>query len=133
MGQEKGEESIPPAVVRAEQLVDRTEQRIKSFFANAGQRVQHSASSIRENITQTVQPSATQQEQHGNSGTPQAEGTEQPVMERAEKTVDSMRQRIVSWTSIARPPIMRATARMRENTEDIWAEAQQIRHARTRQ
>ena len=133
MDQEKGKESIPSAVVRAEQLVDRTEQRIKSFFANAGQRVQHSANSVRENISQTGQSSATQQEQHGFSAPPQAKGTEQPVMERAEKMADSMGQRIGVWAFIAAPPIMRVTARMRENTEDIWAEAQQIRHARTRQ
>jgi vacuolar-type H+-ATPase subunit H len=133
MGQEKGEESIPSPVVRAEQLVDRTEQRIKSFLANAGQRVQHTASSVREDINQTGQPSAAQQEQHDFSATPQAEGTEQPVMERAEKMADSMGQRIGVWTSIAAPPIMRVTARMREGAEDIWAEAQQIRHSRTRQ
>jgi hypothetical protein len=133
MDQEKGEESIPSAVVRAEQLVDRTEQRIKSFFANAGQRVQHTANSVRENISQTGQPSATQQEQHGSSATPQAKGTEQPVMERAEKMADSMGQRIGAWAFIVAPPIMRVTARMRENVEDIWAEAQQIRHSRTRQ
>src|SRR5436305_12614582 len=130
MSQEKGEESIPSAVVRAEQLVDRTEQRIKSFFANASQRVQHSANSVRENISKTEQSSATQQEQHGFSATPQAKGTEQPVMERAEKMADSMGQRIGVWTSIARPPIMRVAARMRENAEDTWAEAQQLSHAR---
>src|SRR5258708_27440596 len=133
MDQEKGKESIPSAVVRAEQLVDRTEQRIKSFFANAGQRVQHTANSVRENISQTGQSSATQQEQHGFSAPLQAKGTEQPVMERAEKMADSMGQRIGVWAFIAAPPIMRVTARIRANTREKWAKDQQITQATTRQ
>ena len=47
--------------------------------------------------------------------------------ERAEVLVDQMGERLGHFLSIAGHQLRKATARAREEAEDIWAEAQSIR------
>jgi uncharacterized protein YbjQ (UPF0145 family) len=48
-------------------------------------------------------------------------------MERSEELVDRMNQQLGHYTALAGLQIQKAMARMREEAEDMWAEAQQIR------
>lgn len=51
-----------------------------------------------------------------------------PAMERAEYLVDQLGTRLGQWTGTAGDRLQRLWARAREEGEDIWAEAQDIRH-----
>ena len=48
--------------------------------------------------------------------------------DRAEEAVDGFSQRVESWSNAAARWVARAAARTREEAEDIWAEAQSVRH-----
>jgi hypothetical protein len=52
---------------------------------------------------------------------------QRPPAERAEVLVDRMGERFGHFLSIAGHQLRKATARAREEAEDIWAEAQMIR------
>ena len=60
----------------------------------------------------------------------QAEEQNQSRTRKAEEMVDYMAQRLGSFTNTVKLNFQRTTARVREDTEDIWAEAQNIRHYR---
>ena len=133
MSQNRKGEAVPSAVRRAEQLLDTTEQRIKFLFANAGQFVQHTVSSQKEKASPTGQPSKARQKSPGSTTKQKGREATQPAMERAEKVVGRMGERFNALTAVGTPRLQRITARMRENTEDLWAEIQHVRHARTHQ
>jgi hypothetical protein len=59
---------------------------------------------------------------------PNAPGAPPPPMERAEFLVDQFGVRLGRWTNAAGDWLQRAWARTREAGEDIWAEAQDMRH-----
>jgi hypothetical protein len=61
-----------------------------------------------------------------------AEEKGQLAMERAEELVTGMGQRLGHFASLAGLQILKATARVREEAEDIWAEAQNIHHENRR-
>jgi hypothetical protein len=66
----------------------------------------------------------------GAKGTQQAPGNapeKPPVMQRAEELADDLGQRIGHYASIVGFKILQFAARAREEAEDIWAEAQNIR------
>lgn len=50
-----------------------------------------------------------------------------PAMERAEVLVDQLRAQLGQWTSVLGDRLQRFWARAREEGEDIWAEAKDIR------
>lgn len=50
---------------------------------------------------------------------------------RAEAMIDDLAQRLSSFTATLKLNFQRTTARAREDTEDLWAEAQNIRHHRS--
>ncbi len=54
--------------------------------------------------------------------------TPPPAIERAEFLVDAVGVRLEQWTSNLGDTLQRLWARTREEGEDIWAEAQDIRH-----
>ncbi len=60
----------------------------------------------------------------------QAEEQNQSRTRKAEDMVDDLAQRLGSFTNTVKLNFQRTTARVREDTEDIWAEAQNIRHYR---
>ena len=50
-----------------------------------------------------------------------------PATQRAEQMVDEMAVRVGRWTSMAGHALVRWGARVREEAEDVWAEAQSLR------
>jgi hypothetical protein len=63
--------------------------------------------------------------------TPETDGQDQaasPVMERAEELADRLAERLSHFAGIFGFKLMQFAARAREEAEDIWAEAQHIRH-----
>ena len=59
---------------------------------------------------------------------PQAESNERPAIERAEEMVDHLGERAEALASMAGLRIRKLAARAREEAEDVWAEAQNVRH-----
>jgi hypothetical protein len=56
-----------------------------------------------------------------------ASGQTQPAMQRAEELVDQIGERIGHYATVFGHGLLRFAARAREEAEDIWAEAQNIR------
>ena len=77
--------------------------------------------------TEQTKPSG-QSAQPSEQVTAQAEEPKLPATRKAEETVDYLAQRLSSLTAIAKLNFQRTAARAREDAEDIWAEAQTIRH-----
>jgi hypothetical protein len=63
----------------------------------------------------------------GDSAQPSAGAGTQPVMERAAEAADRLAENVRHYASIIGMKILRFAARVREEAEDIWAEAQSIR------
>lgn len=118
------------AVERAEHVVDNAEQSIKSFFTRAGQSLQQSATSLQEKTSQAIHSTAAAAETPASSSQPNNGQAAQPASERAEKLVEEAGQRVSAWTSTSSSYIQRWGALLRENAEDFWAEAQNIRRSR---
>jgi len=68
---------------------------------------------------------------HGRGESPDhatgAEDGEASTMDRAEEMVDHLAQKVAHYTSAFGRALLRLGARAREEAEDIWAEAQNIR------
>jgi hypothetical protein len=54
-------------------------------------------------------------------------GAASPAMQRAEELVDRMGERVAHYAALLGTKIKEWAARLREEAEDIWAEAQSIR------
>jgi hypothetical protein len=132
MSQAPGENSSQPATVRAEELLDNLGRRIGLFAALAGQRIQNVATSIREEADRMDQPETAPGEKSKTPLVAQTEEQRKLATERAEVLVDRMGQRVSNWASLAGFQVQRTVALMREEVEDIWAEAQNIRREKWR-
>jgi hypothetical protein len=119
--------SKQPATVRAEALLDNVGQRIGLIAAQTVQRIQHAATSMREEADRLDQPGASSQEKPGPPKAARTEEGGKPTTERAEELVDQWGKRIGHYGALTGLQIQRATARVREEAEDMWAEAQNIR------
>jgi hypothetical protein len=73
---------------------------------------------------QSAQPS----EQESAQATSPAKEEHPSRTSRAEAMIDDLAQRLSSFTAMIKLNFQRTTARAREDTEDLWAEAQNIRH-----
>lgn len=137
----QGEQSPVSATMRAEELLDHTGQRLAIFVLQARQRLQETVSSIRTEADRMDQPS--QQEEvraethngvvHTDQRTPLNNASNHASSSettRAESIVDNWSQRISVTASVTSLHVQRLMARMREETEDIWAEAQDIQEQR---
>ncbi len=132
MNQTPGEKSGHPATARAEELLDSMGRRIGLFAALAGQRIQNAAASMRVETEQMNQPNTAPRENASQPTTARTEEKGKPAMERSEELVDSVAQRLSHYASLVGFQIQRATARTREEAEDMWAEAQNIRQENSR-
>ncbi len=121
MSQTTEEKSERSAVARAEEQLDNIGQRIGLLAGRASQRVKGAVSSIRQENHRKEQPKPVQKEEQGEA-----------VTKRAEEIVDRMGQRMRHFSSLIGQRILGVTARVREGTEDMWAEAQNIRRTRGR-
>ncbi|HCI81107.1 MAG TPA: hypothetical protein DHW02_15620 [Ktedonobacter sp.] len=127
----------PPSVARAEQLMTTWGHNIGFFIGMTGHRLQNAMTSIREEADRMDQPRQSSQSTnrtHTSStataqGTPdyQGQATTQIVTQRAEHLVDDFTQRVSVIAAATGLQIRRASAFVREDAEDIWAEAQSIR------
>lgn len=143
------EQSALSATARAEELLDRTGQRMAIFALQARQRLQETVSSIRTEADRMDQPSqqeegraeahdrAAQADQISATTDQRAAPADQKTplnnasgTTRAEGLVDNWTQRIGATAFVSSLQVQRFMARMREETEDIWAEAQDIQGRR---
>ena len=132
MNQNPGEKPGQPATARAEELLDNMGRRLGTFAALAGQRIQNAAASIREEADQMDQPNTVPAEKSSRPASARAEEKGKLAMERSEEAVDRLAQRLSHYTSLVGHQILKASARMREEAEDMWAEAQNIRQENSR-
>ncbi|HLI69214.1 MAG TPA: hypothetical protein VKV19_05600 [Ktedonobacteraceae bacterium] len=124
MSQIPEEKGPRPATERAEELLDRAGRRLGLFIASAGQRVQRTAAITREKAEQ--RNSSLNGKKVGRRAAT-GEETSQEAMERAEELVGQVEQRLRHFASMVGFNVQKTTARMREEAEDMWAEAQHIR------
>lgn len=118
------------AVMRAEQFWNNTNQRIQSLLNTTGQQFQQATHDLQAKTNQMTKPSMETQETSSMNSTPQDGAKTAPSTGRAEQLVNTWGQQLGDWLGRTGNQVARTTARLRENTEDIWAEAQHIRHSR---
>jgi hypothetical protein len=126
MSQTQEKKESRPATERAEELLDRAGHSLGLFVASAGQRVQRAAAVTREKAGQKSSPVSLngKKESHRASSGKEAN---QEAMERADEMVGEMEQRLRHFASVVSFNVQKTTARLREEAEDMWAEAQHIR------
>ena len=131
MSQAQGGSDKPP-VARADELLNNLGRRIGLFVGLAGQRIQGTAVNIREQTRRMEQPEAPAGEKSGQPARAREEESAQPETEKAqakaEELVEGMTQRLGLFAALAGLQIQKTGARVREEAEDIWAEAKNIRN-----
>ncbi len=113
-----------PGIERAEQALSRAGERIGRLVGLAGRRIQQAARSLREEADRMDEPETARHE-HGPKARPVPKG--QPATARAEELVDRLGQRMSHWAMVNSQQAKRAMARLREDAEDMWVEAQEMR------
>ncbi len=127
MSRTQEEKSARPATERAEELIDRFGRGLGVFAASTSQRIQSAATNAREKADQRNHSKTTQ----GKKPTQAGESSQLP-MQKADELVDQMEQRIGHFTALISFQVLKATALIREEAEDMWAEAQSIRRQNRR-
>ena len=127
MSQTQKDNATQTATERAEELFNRMGQRLGMLTALATQRLQRVATSIREEADRLDEPQSVSGEHSDGSAAGRTEEVYRLATAKAEQMVDQMGQRISQYTATAGLQIQRAVARAREEAEDMWAEAQNIR------
>lgn len=113
-----------PKVLSTEKSAKGTGYRLGYVAALTTQRIQEVISSLPSSTTpQMYHPQISQQED-----IPPTKAQGEPVIERAETLIDQMGQRLSHIGTFSSLRIQQITARVRENIEDMWAEAQHISH-----
>jgi hypothetical protein len=130
MNQTRDESPRQPATVRAEALIDNLGQRISQLTSLTAQRIQHATTSIREEADNLDQPDTSSKEKPESPSSTRAEESGKPATERAGELVDQMGHRIGYLAFLTIAQLQKAAARGREEVEDMWAEAQNIRRER---
>ncbi len=124
--------SDKPPVARADELLNNLGRRIGFFAGLAGQRIQSTAVNMREQTRRMDQPEAAAGEKSSQPARAQTEESAQPETEKAtakaEELVEGMAQRLGLFAALAGLQIQKTAARVREEAEDLWAEAQNIRN-----
>ncbi|WP_126548221.1 hypothetical protein [Dictyobacter kobayashii] len=115
------------AAVRSEHMLAHIGENIGSFAAHSSQRLQHFTRRISNKRVSQIDKSQTPQEPAIISAETSPE-TQQPPLEKAEATLDTMQERIALVTTVAELQFRHTVARIREGAEDMLAEAQHIRH-----
>lgn len=123
--------SMSPATERANELLNSAERRLGMFALQTRQRLQEMMAAIRVEADRMDQPlqmeEARSGEQEGAARLAEQPGRA-PATEkvRAEELVDRWAHRISTAAAITGWRTQRIIARMREEAEDIWAEAQDL-------
>jgi hypothetical protein len=132
MNQTPEEQPAQPATARAEALLGNLGRRFDRFTAQAGQRMHNAATSIREEADQMDQPATGSGEQAHGPRVARTEEEGKLAMERAEEFVDRVSHRLGHYLALGTFQAKRTTSRLREEGEDMWAEAQSIRQKKSR-
>ncbi len=133
MEQLKDEQSVQPAVARVEDLIERAGFRIGLFAGLAGQRIQSAPAPLRTAFTRMSSQShlLAMNREAAQPGRPtkteHAEEADRQATEKAEVPVDRVGQRMNRIASLSSLYVLKATANLREEAEDMWAEAQSLR------
>jgi hypothetical protein len=133
MEQSKDEQSVQPAVARVEDLIEHVGFSIGLFAGLAGRRIQSAPASLRTAFTrmrsQSHPPVMNREAAQPDRPTERerAEEADQQATEKAEILVDRVGQRMNLIASLSSLYVLKATAYLREEAEDIWAEAQSLR------
>jgi hypothetical protein len=115
-----------------EVLIDRMAHSLGFYAARTYLRIQSMARPAHEGANQQDQLKREQTETADQpaQSPEQAEELSQSRTRKAEEMVDYLAQHLSSLTATVKLNFQRTTARVREDTEDMWAEAQDIRHHR---
>lgn len=116
-----------PATARAEAVMENVGRQIGLFAARASRSVQNAANYVRREADRLDQPETVPGKKPKQPGIAHTEESGKLAMERAEESVDRLGKRITSAAMATSLRVQRATARVREEAEDIWADAQNIR------
>lgn len=132
INQQHGEQQSYPAVEHPNALVNRMAHSIGFYAARTYLGIQNITHKASEEADRLDQLKREQIEQSDQSAQPseQAKEPQQSRTRKAEEMVDYLAQRLSSLTAMLKFNFQRTTAHVREDTEDIWAEAQSIRHHR---
>lgn len=125
MSQSEHEPSGHATPQRAEQLGER----IGYLASLALRRIEATA---RQAMPGPIAPPAAEAPDRESPAPGAAGASTRAATERAERLLDDMGERIGGLASISGPMIQRFVALAREEAEDIWAEAQHIRHSNSR-
>jgi hypothetical protein len=117
---------ISTAAERAERIVSRAGERLGMLAGRAAQRFQQTAQAFREKADQADIPASAQQK--GSSTHVPSAQTYHQATERAEEMVERFGQRVSHWTQLGNMQARRTLARLREDAEDMWVEAQGMHH-----
>jgi hypothetical protein len=120
------QKTLQPALVRSEEIVNNIGHNISSFAALSWQRIRQTATRLATARPRTAQGEQPKQSENGHIG-----GIPQTEMQRAERVVDDMGQRLGHFASNVGLQVRKMAAYAREGAEDILAEAQHIRSARS--
>ncbi|GLV60783.1 hypothetical protein KDH_76020 [Dictyobacter sp. S3.2.2.5] len=110
-----------PEVERAEQMLDQVGERIGALAARSTQRVQQFGTRLRARGGPQAKKAKT-------SARKRSAREQQPQLEKAEVALDTMQERLSFVAGVTEMQLRRTASRLREGTEDILAEAQNIRH-----
>lgn len=119
------------ATVSAEQMLDRMGESIGSFAARSGQRMQQFTTRLRTKGIPGADKLQAMQRRSQVTSTSSSEVQTLPL-EKAEAVIDTMQQRIALIASVVDLQSRRTMTRIREEAEDMLAEARQIRDAKRR-
>ncbi len=122
-----GTRSGQSAVARAEERLNSCGQRIGLFAGRARLRIQDAGKTLgflAEHEDQSKMAPGTKSGQPTMAG---PEESRQPATEKAEELVNRMGQRINRLSNLVSQNVIKATAYVREEAEDVWVEAQSIR------
>jgi hypothetical protein len=116
---------------RAEQINNTIGYRLGFLAGTATQRLERAVSTIRA-PSQSQATRANQGAQSGPSSLLPSEETMQRALVRAEELVQYTEQRLGQWSARLGHQSQRLAGLLREDLEDLWAEAQHIRHNKRR-
>lgn len=109
---------------RAEQTLDTIGHHLGLLAGTATHRIEQIVNNV--HFSSPFQTGGTRQE--GDRSLPPSGEVAQPAVDRAEELMQRVEQNMGRWTGRLGLQSQRIVARMREDLEDMWAEAQHMRH-----
>lgn len=124
MTQTQERETTPLAAEYVEQILTRAGGRLGTLAGQAMLRFRQATRAFRgEAIHMDVPSSARQAERAGRNAT-----ANHARMDKAEALVDQLGERVGHWALLSSLQVRQATARLQEEAEDMWVEAQELRN-----